>query len=487
MSASSARPRASSAEVRKGSRRPWKGSHAPALLAVVRVDGGEALEGGLGCGCGRAACAARGEVGRDAEVVAAEDHLAGDLSERRAARFFAPPRASTCRATIWSRVSGVAAESETASRTAQGMSSPVHWGHPARAARGDGVPYKGVSPTRGRTSYATGRPAFQGCKLARPTEKETCMDGLMMDLPLTLLHVFDRAGRYFGKTEIVWRRPDKTVQRSTYARVPPARAEARQRAHAAGRQAGRPRGDARPGTTAATSSCTSASRRWARVLHTLNLRLSPDRISPTSSTTPRTPSLFVDASLLPLCEKFRAAGASRRARHRHADARRSRLRKARSTTSSCSRPRAADFSPARARGERTAAVICYTSGTTGKPKGVALQPPLDWCCTRWRRRCRTRWPLPARHGAAGGADVPRQRLGPALTRRRWWARSRSSPGRTWTRRACSTCCRSERVTLAAGVPTIWLGMLGRSTRARAVGPRGAARHDRRRLGGAAGA
>src|SRR5437763_1650178 len=42
------------------------------------------------------------------------------------------------------------------------------------------------------------------------------MDGLMMDFPLTLAHIFDRAGRYFAKTEIVSRRPDKSIHRTTY-------------------------------------------------------------------------------------------------------------------------------------------------------------------------------------------------------------------------------------------------------------------------------
>src|SRR5205814_8553015 len=42
------------------------------------------------------------------------------------------------------------------------------------------------------------------------------MDGLMMPDPLTLVHFFDRARKYFAATEIVSRRPDKSIQRSTY-------------------------------------------------------------------------------------------------------------------------------------------------------------------------------------------------------------------------------------------------------------------------------
>src|SRR5438105_3888218 len=42
------------------------------------------------------------------------------------------------------------------------------------------------------------------------------MDGLMMQDPLTLVHFFGRARKYFAATEIVSRRPDKSIQRSTY-------------------------------------------------------------------------------------------------------------------------------------------------------------------------------------------------------------------------------------------------------------------------------
>ena len=42
------------------------------------------------------------------------------------------------------------------------------------------------------------------------------MEGLMMDYPLTLQHLFDRA-THCPEREIVWRRPDKTIARSTYA------------------------------------------------------------------------------------------------------------------------------------------------------------------------------------------------------------------------------------------------------------------------------
>ena len=42
------------------------------------------------------------------------------------------------------------------------------------------------------------------------------MRGLMMDFPLTLVHVLERAGKLFGDVEIVSRRPDRRLSRCTY-------------------------------------------------------------------------------------------------------------------------------------------------------------------------------------------------------------------------------------------------------------------------------
>ena len=67
--------------------------------------------------------------------------------------------------------------------------------------------------------------------------------------------------------------------------------------------------------------------------------------------------------------------------------------------------------------------------------------------------------LGARRHPAGGADVPRQRLGPAVRRRAWSAPSWSSPARTSTARPCTSCSRAEGVTVSAGVPTVWQGLL----------------------------
>jgi 6-pyruvoyltetrahydropterin/6-carboxytetrahydropterin synthase len=49
-----------------------------------------------------------------------------------------------------------------------------------------------------------------------------------------------------------------------------------------------------------------------------------------------------------------------------------------------------------------------------QPQGCALQPPLDGAARLRRRAARRAEPVGARLHPAGGADVPRQRLGPAL-------------------------------------------------------------------------
>ncbi len=43
------------------------------------------------------------------------------------------------------------------------------------------------------------------------------MRGTMMDFPLTLPTLLERSGKLFGRVEIVSRRPDRSIQRTTYA------------------------------------------------------------------------------------------------------------------------------------------------------------------------------------------------------------------------------------------------------------------------------
>ena len=62
--------------------------------------------------------------------------------------------------------------------------------------------------------------------------------------------------------------------------------------------------------------------------------------------------------------------------------------------------------------EHRAASMCYTSGTTGNPKGVRLQPPQHVPAHDGRDDGRLARCPRGRRDPAGRADVPRQRLGP---------------------------------------------------------------------------
>src|SRR5215510_13659411 len=104
------------------------------------------------------------------------------------------------------------------------------------------------------------------------------MDATMMDFPLTLPHVLERARHIFSKVEIVSRMPDKSLHRTTYGdfyRRARALAEALQKA-------GLNRGD-RVGTLMwnhyAHLEAYFGIPVAGGVLHTLNLRLAPTDIA----------------------------------------------------------------------------------------------------------------------------------------------------------------------------------------------------------------
>lgn len=130
------------------------------------------------------------------------------------------------------------------------------------------------------------------------------LDGLMMDFPLTLTHYLERAPKYFPTSEIVWKRPDKSIHRYTYADF---HARACRLANAL-QELGVRAGD-RVATLCwnhhAHLEVYFAVPAMGAVVHTLNLRLHPNELSYIARHA-EDKVIVVDASLLPLFSKFRA-------------------------------------------------------------------------------------------------------------------------------------------------------------------------------------
>jgi fatty-acyl-CoA synthase len=272
----------------------------------------------------------------------------------------------------------------------------------------------------------------------------------MMDFPLTLSHVLDRAGRLFGASEIVSRLPDKTLHHYSYRdfhRRTTALAGALQRL-------GVGKGD-RVATLMwnhyAHVEAYLAVPCAGAVLHTLNLRLHPDDIGYIANHA-RDRVLIVDDVLLPLYEKFRGAapfehvivvpltGARIDAGHDY---------------EALLAANAPFTSPVL--DERDAAAMCYTSGTTGRPKGVVYShrsivlhslatSTADYLALGNRD---TVCPVvPMFHVNAWGLPYTALLMGAKL----------AMPGPHLDAVSLLDLFESERVTLSAGVPTIWAGI-----------------------------
>jgi fatty-acyl-CoA synthase len=182
------------------------------------------------------------------------------------------------------------------------------------------------------------------------------MKGLMMDFQLTLPTLLRRAETYFGEKEIVTRLPDKSFHRYTYSDM----ARRAKQLAVALQRLGLERGD-----RVATLSWNHYQHLEAYfgipsggfVLHTLNLRLHPDDIGYIASHAGDR-ALIVDASLLPLVEQFRD-----QTQIEHVFVVEESYEELLASADS-DEWRDPDLD------ENEAAAMCYTSGTTGMPKGV---------------------------------------------------------------------------------------------------------------------
>jgi fatty-acyl-CoA synthase len=284
------------------------------------------------------------------------------------------------------------------------------------------------------------------------------MRGLMMDYPLTIPTIVRRVETLFADRKVVSRRPDRTICRSMYRQV----VDRVRRLAVALQDLG-----VKPGDRVATLAWAGQEHLEAylaipsigAVLHTLNLRLHPDDLSYiVKDAADRV--IIIDESLLPLYEKFRdrvnvahliviggSEGTSGIGR---------------STNLINYETLIAASDPTRyvepSFDENTAAAMCYTSGTTGRPKGVLYSHRaviLHSFCqgladTMGIGERDTVLPIvPMFHVNAWGLPFTATMFGAAQV----------FPGPHLDAKSVLELLVKEHVTLTAGVPTVWLGVL----------------------------
>jgi fatty-acyl-CoA synthase len=282
------------------------------------------------------------------------------------------------------------------------------------------------------------------------------MQGLMSSYPLTLTHVFHRAERIFPEKGIATSQGGEMV-RTTYGEW----------AERTRRLAGvldmlEISADGRVGTfawnTARHLELYFAAPCSGRVLHTLNIRLFPDDIVYIADHA-EDEVVFVDRSLLkifwPLVDRFETV--------KHVV-----VMDDGGDNEIPDDPRVHDYEELLAKAEpvaefsvddeNQAAAMCYTSGTTGHPKGVVYSHrstvlhsmgALVADAAAVSERDTIMPVVPMFHANAWGLCQAAVMAGSSLV----------MPGANMQPAALAELMESEKVTLAAGVPTIWMGVL----------------------------
>jgi fatty-acyl-CoA synthase len=279
------------------------------------------------------------------------------------------------------------------------------------------------------------------------------MQGLMMDFPLTLDKILERAGHLFGEVEIVSRRPDRSIHRTTYShfyRRARLLADALQRA-------GLQRGD-RVATLMWNHS-------WhleayfgipasGGVLHTLNLRLHPSEIAYIANHAADR-FLIVDDVLLPIYEQLKSqtnfervivvpftGNPPRPGYENYEDF-------LKTATGNFTYP---------VLDENEAAAMCFTSGTTGNSKGVlyshralilhSFVSTLDEAFGI-NHHAVVLPACPMFHANAWGIPFTAAMVGAKLV----------LPGPHLDAESLLELIEREKVSIALGVPTVWIGIL----------------------------
>src|SRR4051794_5915703 len=283
------------------------------------------------------------------------------------------------------------------------------------------------------------------------------MQGLMGDIPLTVNWILDRGDRYFGTKEIVTKTASGS-DRSTYHEVADQARRVATVLDDLGVSAG-----GRVGTfgwnTARHLALYLAIPSSGRVMHTINIRYFPEQLVYTIDHA-ADEVVFVDKSLLPLFAKHLDKIGTVQHIVVMDDGAECELP---------DDPRIKDFTelvdaaaPAdrtdRVTDERQGAAICYTTGTTGNPKGVFYSHRSMWlhsnACTSTAafglaESDRLLPVVPMFHANAWGLPYACFLAGASLV----------MPGPDLSPKGVVELLEAERVTVTAGVPTIWMGVL----------------------------
>lgn len=279
------------------------------------------------------------------------------------------------------------------------------------------------------------------------------MLGLMQEVPLSIPMILRRARDLFPEKQVISRRADRSIARASYGEV----------LERAGRLAHALRGlGVREGDRVATLAWNHqrhveayfAVPSLGAVLHTLNLRLHPSDLA-YIMTHAEDQVVLVDQVLWPLWEKV-----APHVKVKHVVV---------MSDGGETPPGAIAYEellsgatdspfPFDDRDERTAAAMCYTSGTTGRPKGVLYSHRAIMLHTLMSL------------AADGAAIVERDVMLPVVPMfhvNAWGfpfttafaGASQVHPGPHLDPVSLLDLMQSERVTMSAGVPTIWLGIL----------------------------
>ncbi|HZI57555.1 MAG TPA: long-chain fatty acid--CoA ligase [Verrucomicrobiae bacterium] len=275
----------------------------------------------------------------------------------------------------------------------------------------------------------------------------------MMDYPLTLTALLERAGRYAANVEIVSRLPNRSLHRYTWGQLHQRALRVAECLHSIGLKKGE-----RVATLMwnhyAHLECYFGIPAAGGVLHPLNLRLHPDEIAWIANHA-QDRFLIVDDVLLPVLEKFvskvkferifvvRHPGQS--VQHGYADY-------------EDWLKRASGNFKLPALSENDGASMCYTSGTTGSPKGVLYshrsqvlhsmaQAMADSCA--FSQHDVVMLASPMFHANGWGFSFTAAMVGAKYV----------LPGPHLDPESILELIEREGVTMTCAVPTVWLGVL----------------------------